>query len=201
MWTKDPDPGPSDPKWPERPASDRYPQHCQWCMYGGGRHVFSPPPSPPILPFTPHPPFPHLLRLYWSYFWEQLNNLQGTLPTAQKNLTQIEPKYICVAPTKKFSNCALTIVFLVSTLSCHLPSRMQCRMIKEYRKQRGAVNEVIVYRGIMYRKSLQIVQSVYYVCKGQTIHHSIWVKDNVSSIIDTRNIRQEPPKQKGNQSK
>ena len=35
------------------------------------------------------------------------------------------------------------------------------------------LNEVIVYRGIMYRKSLQIVQSVYYVSKGQTIHHSI----------------------------
>ena len=34
-------------------------------------------------------------------------------------------------------------------------------------------NEVIVYRGIMYRKSLQILQSVYYVSKGQTIHHSI----------------------------
>ena len=38
-------------------------------------------------------------------------------------------------------------------------------------------NEVIVYRGIMYRKSLQIVHSVYYVNKGQTIHHSIIMSD------------------------
>ena len=37
--------------------------------------------------------------------------------------------------------------------------------------QRVGYNEVI-YREIMYRKSLQIVQSVYYVSKGQTVHNS-----------------------------
>ena len=42
-------------------------------------------------------------------------------------------------------------------------------------KRSGSLNpnEVIVYRGIMYRKSIQIVQSVCYISKGQTIHHSI----------------------------
>ena len=36
-------------------------------------------------------------------------------------------------------------------------------------------NELIVYREIMHRKSVQIVQSLYYVSNGLTIHWGRWV--------------------------